>query len=89
MRDNDRSLDDLLRQVKQMHQISKDIDDTVNEDLKLLDEITERTTDATRHMELLRRGIEGIKVSARVVKKYHLFIAVGFAFVFVVYLLVL
>ena len=87
MLENERSLDDLLRQVREIHRISKDIDEGVRDDLALLGGITRRTTGASRHLRILRGGVDGVRSTARVVKRYHLFIAVGFAVVLVLYML--
>lgn len=87
MLENERSLDDLMLRVQQIHKISKDIDDGVQEDLALLGEITRGTTEVSRRMRILRGGVEAIKRTARTVRKYHLFLIVSVALVCVLYML--
>ena len=73
-----------------MHQISKEIDSLVKDDLILLDEITGGVVENRRRVDVLRKGVRLIRGSARslsTLARYRLCIAVSFAFVIVVWLL--
>ena len=75
--------------MREIPTISKDIDEGVRDDRELLGGIARGTTEASRHLRILRGGVEGIKRSARVVKRYHLFVAVAVAVVLVLYMLLM
>ena len=87
MFDTDGSLDNLLEQVKTIHQISNDINVSVKEDLVLLDDMVGGVADGRRRIGVLREGVRHIRESARLVARYRLGIAVSCAFFIVLWLL--